>query len=147
MNIYTIGFSGKNAETFFGLLKLHQIQTLVDIRLNNRSQLAGFTKATDLPYFLQTICNISYQHLPELAPDAELLKDYQNKIVDWMGYQTRFTALLKARQADAIIKEQWRIWDKPVCLLCSEPTAEQCHRRLIAERIARLHKGTQIIHL
>jgi len=147
MKIYTIGFTGKNAETFFGLLKEHGVRTLVDIRLNNRSQLAGFTKAADLPYFLRAIGNIGYVYLPELAPDATLLKDYLEKNIDWDTYQIRFADLLKARKVNKLLRQKWSEWEQPICLLCSEPTPEQCHRRLVAERIAKLIKGTQVVHL
>jgi len=42
--LYTIGFTKKNARQFFETLKTAGVKRLVDIRLNNQSQLAGFTK-------------------------------------------------------------------------------------------------------
>ena len=69
MRLFTIGFTKKSAEGFFTNLSKAGVKRVIDIRLNNMSQLAGFTKRDDLRYFLRTICNIDYIHLPELAPN------------------------------------------------------------------------------
>ena len=147
MILYTIGFAGKNAETFFGLLMQNKIRTLVDIRLNNRSQLAGITKAADLPWFLTTIGQINYTYQPELAPDTDLLKDYHRKTLDWQDYTVRFASLLKTRHTDKLLRKLWFELDKPICLLCSEAEADHCHRKLVAEHISKLIRKIQIVNL
>ncbi len=147
MKIYTIGFSGKDAEAFFGTLEQSGIKTVLDIRLNNRSQLAGFTKASDLPFFLKRIANIAYVHFPNLAPSAEILASYRNKELNWEAYVQAFELLLQDRDIDKFIKREIKAVQQPFCLLCSEPTAAKCHRRLIAERIQSLFPKAEIIHL
>lgn len=147
MQIYTIGFSGKDAETFFTLLEHSGVKTVIDIRLNNRSQLAGFSKAGDLPFFLKRISDIAYVHYPILAPSGEILTAHRNKKVDWEGYQNAFDLLMQQRDTDKFLKKELKSITKPFCLLCSEPTADKCHRRLVAERIKALFPQAEIIHL
>ena len=143
MNIFTIGFSQKSAEEFFNLLTKNKIKKLVDIRLNNKSQLAGFANAKHLPYFLK-LHNIGYEYRPELAPSKELLNGYKNKEVSWEEYIKIYNQLLIDR--DILKNISVKDFDN-VVLLCSEPTAEQCHRRLMAEYIANNFKNTKIGHL
>ncbi len=128
--LYTIGFTGKSAEEFFSLLKKASIKILLDIRLNNVSQLAGFTKGRDLAYFVKEILNGQYFHITDLAPTKELLKKYQ---VDknWQSYEKEFLSLLEKRNVETKIKPE--LLNGPTVLLCSEKTAEKCHRRLTAE--------------
>lgn len=145
MRIYTIGFTQKPAERFFTLLQERQVGRLIDIRLNPRGQLAGFSKQEDLTYFLRRILDCDYSHIVELAPTAEILSEYR-KEHDWQRYERRFEALMEQRDVPqsldrAIFEEQ------ACCLLCSEATPEQCHRRLVAERLARHWPGTEIVHL
>ena len=147
MKVYTIGFAGKNAETFFTLLSQAGVKSLLDIRLNNRSQLAGFTKSTDLEFFLDRLCDIGYYYLPRLAPSPELLEAYRKKEVDWEGYISRFESLMQERDADALLKRELKGIPKPICLLCSESEASMCHRSLIAKRIAGLFPKVEVIHL
>lgn len=147
MKIFTIGFTGKNAEVFFGLLEEHKIKTLLDIRLNNRSQLAGFTKMNDLEFFLKRVSGIGYLHLPELAPSKEILDSYRAHELDWEGYEIAFAQLLQARKTDLFLKFVIPKVKIPFCLLCSESEANYCHRRLVAERIQRLYPKAEIIHL
>lgn len=128
--IYTIGFAGKSAEEFFLLLKKAGIKILLDIRLNNVSQLAGFTKGKDLAYFVRAILDGKYYHLTDLAPTKELLKKYQAD-EDWQSYEKEFLALLEKRNVEVKIKPE--LLKGPTVLLCSEKTAEKCHRRLTAE--------------
>lgn len=97
MKLFTIGFTQKSAEKFFGLLKEHKIELLVDIRLNNKSQLAGFTKGDDLGFFLQEICHCQYVHADEYAPTKEILDDYKKKKISWADYVEQYTALMKRR--------------------------------------------------
>ena len=129
MNIYSIGFTGKSAEIFFTLIKSQPIKTLVDVRLNNVSQLAGFTKKKDLQYFLRELCNIDYVHLLELAPTKEILDPYKKGNVAWEIYEDNFMNLMAKRNIERIDKEL--ITDG--CLLCSEHKPHHCHRRLVIE--------------
>jgi len=144
MNLYTIGFTKKNAKEFFETLKKNGVKNLVDIRLNNKSQLAGFTKQDDLEYFLNEICGIGYVHMPILAPSEDMLKRYQDESLSWEAYERDFKDLLKKRNAIKDIKQD--LIDG-ACLLCSEPTADQCHRRLVAEYIKNHFKNIVIVHL
>lgn len=147
MKLFTIGFTGKNAATFFGLLEKAKVKTLLDIRLNNRSQLAGFTKAGDLDYFLRQICGIGNIHCPALAPDQELLEAIRKKQISWDEYIPRFEALMDSRDADKLLLKLLNELPGPLCLLCSEPKAADCHRSLVANRILRLRPKIQVIHL
>lgn len=128
--LYTIGFTGKSAEEFFTLLKQAGIKILLDIRLNNVSQLAGFTKGKDLAYFVKEILDGQYYHMTDLAPTKELLKKYQAD-KDWKSYEKEFLSLLESRNVENKIKPD--LLKGPTVLLCSEKTAEKCHRRLTAE--------------
>lgn len=143
MNIFTIGFSQKNAEEFFTLLTDNSVKRLIDIRLNNKSQLAGFANAKHLPYFLK-LHNIDYEYKPELAPTKELLDGYKKKEISWLEYEKVYNKIL----ADRDILKNISINELSDCvLLCSEPTAEQCHRRLAAEYLAENSKNMKIKHL
>lgn len=130
INIYTIGFTKKDAKRFFELLKQARIERLIDIRVNNSSQLAGFAKGGDLKYFCKTILNCEYLHFVDLAPTKELLKSYSNKEITWNDYERVFNEILEARNVAA--KHDIAIFNNS-CLLCSEETPARCHRRLVAE--------------
>jgi len=143
-NLYTIGFSEKDAKTFFELLKLSKIQTLFDVRLNNVSQLTGYTKKSDIAYFLDKICNIKYMHLPILAPTKEILDGYKNKRISWKDYESKYVTLINERQIYNSLRD---IYFNNSCLLCSEKNAEQCHRRLAANIIKENFLIDNIIHL
>ncbi|MBI4764653.1 MAG: DUF488 domain-containing protein [Deltaproteobacteria bacterium] len=145
MEIYTIGFTKKSAAEFFEVLKRAGIKRLMDIRLNNQSQLAGFTKQDDLKYFLKEICGIEYVHEPRLAPSKEILEGYRDKKIAWEEYNKRFVCLLEERDVTAILKED--IFAIPTVLLCSEPKPDQCHRRLVAEYLRQHWNNVSIIHL
>jgi uncharacterized protein (DUF488 family) len=145
MQIYTIGFTRKSAERFFSLIEEHQITRLIDVRLNPRGQLAGFTKQADLAYFLRRIVGCDYRHLEKLAPTEEILADYR-KDHDWPRYEARFEALMDQRDVPETLARG--IFEERVCcLLCSEAMPDQCHRRLVAEHLARHWPGTEIVHL
>jgi len=146
MKIYTIGFTQKSAKDFFELLQSHRVHTLVDIRLNPGGQLAGFSKQGDLPYFLTKLAdNCQYVHELRLAPTKEILVNYRTD-GDWARYVRRFEALMDERHIPgAIDRSMFEHHD--CCLLCSEPTPEQCHRRLVAERMARAWPNVTVIHL
>ncbi|MDI9350065.1 MAG: DUF488 domain-containing protein [Candidatus Symbiobacter sp.] len=143
MKIFTIGFTKKNAEQFFTKLAASGATRLVDVRLNNVSQLAGFAKKTDLRYFCQAICRMEYLHLPELAPTADILTDYKKNQGDWEVYQNKFLTLMAQRKIEQIDR---KIIDGG-CLLCSEDTPHHCHRRLVAEYFAQKWGGVEVRHL
>ena len=145
MRLYTIGFTGKPASRFFELLSQNQVNRVVDTRLRPGGQLSGFAKGSDLAWFLQRLNNCGYVHLPELAPSPEILDDYR-KDHDWERYVPRFEALMDARNIPAAL-DQSSFEQTVSCLLCSEPTPEHCHRRLVAERLARSWPGVEVIHL
>lgn len=143
--LYTIGFTKKSAEEFFGALKKVKLATLIDIRLSNQSQLAGFTKGRDLPYFLREICGADYLHLPEWAPTQEILDAFKKKKgMTWETYEREFNSLLARR---AIEKRAAALDLDRACLLCSEPTPEHCHRRLVAEYLAERLPGLSVWHI
>lgn len=146
MKLYTIGFTQKRAEVFFGLLHQNGIQRLVDIRLNPGGQLSGFAKQEDLPYFLKHLVGgCQYVHMPELAPTKEILDDYRSGL-RWQEYELRFQALMDERLIPEIL-EQDDFFKQVPCLLCSEATADKCHRRLVAERLAVHWPDIEIAHL
>ena len=144
MRLYTIGFTKKSAEDFFELLSASGASRLVDIRLKNVSQIAGFAKRDDLKYLVGRLCGMDYVHLTELAPDAELLDDYRKKRIDWPTYESRFLPLLEERR---IGEPQLREVLDGGCLLCSEHTPERCHRRLVAEYLSQRWGDVEIVHL
>lgn len=129
MKIYSIGFTEKTAEKFFTLIKSQPIKTLVDVRLNNVSQLAGFAKKKDLEFFLRELCGVEYAHVPELAPTKEMLDPYKKGKVSWEIYEDNFLNLMAKRNIERIDKSL--ISDG--CLLCSEHKPHHCHRRLVIE--------------
>lgn len=156
MKLYTIGFTRKSAAEFFGLLRDSGAKRLIDVRLNNASQLARFAHGDDLPYLLQQLCRMKYLHAPDLAPTKQLLDGYRKGEVDWAVYEREFLALLDARRilAEGVQPTGGRRIGKRLqatladsCLLCSEHEPEHCHRRLVAEYFARHWGGVEIEHL
>lgn len=144
MKIFTIGFTKKNAEQFFSRLKQPGLQRVVDTRLNNVSQLAGFTKKEDLRFFLREIGRIDYVHLPLLAPTQAMLDAYKKNGGDWDTYEKQFLALMAERRIETFIDKNL-VAD--ACLLCSEPTPHHCHRRLVAEYLQGRWGDIDIQHL
>ncbi len=144
IKIYTIGFTKKNAEQFFGKLCSAGVKRLVDIRLNNSSQLAGFAKKDDLKYFLKKICNIEYVYVAQLAPTKEILDEYRKTKNSWPVYERRFIDLMTTRKVQETISQDVL---NNGCLLCSEDTPDQCHRRLVAEYLKSKWDNVEIIHL
>jgi uncharacterized protein (DUF488 family) len=130
MNIFTIGFTKKNAETFFSFIKNNKVQTLIDVRLNNISQLAGFAKRDDLTFFLKELCQVNYEHVPELAPTKEILNGYKKGDIAWKSYEDKFLNLMAKRNVEKIITKDLL---NDGCLLCSEHEPHFCHRRLVVE--------------
>lgn len=141
MNIYTIGFTKKSAETFFETISKSGVTRVLDTRLNNVSQLAGFAKKTDLIYFLEKICNVEYVHMTELAPTQDMLDEYKKLTHDWKRYEKKFVKLIEKRKIETLSKSLF----KDSCLLCSEEKPHQCHRRLVAEYL-KAHWGKVTIN-
>lgn len=142
MTIYTIGFTKKRAATFFGALRDARVASLLDVRLNNTSQLAGFTRRDDLAFFCDAILGVPYRHLTELAPEQAMLDAYR-AARDWVEYERVFVTLMRARR----IEDLPRAIFEDACLLCSEPEPAYCHRRLAAEYLHRAWTDVQIVHL
>ena len=144
MRIFTIGFTKKPAREFFDKLRQPGLKRLIDVRLNNVSQLAGFSKRDDLEFFSGAVLGIKYFHLTELAPTQQMLDEYKKNHGDWREYETRFLALLSERKVEHTV-------DRAIidggCLLCSEPTPEHCHRRLVAEYLQQRWPAVEIEHL
>jgi uncharacterized protein (DUF488 family) len=144
MKIFTIGFTKKSAETFFTKLKNAGVKRLVDVRLNNVSQLAGFAKKNDLRYFTREICGIEYLHMPQLAPTADILDAYKKHRGDWGIYERQFLDLMKARRIEDNMPAEMLDGG---CLLCSEEKPHQCHRRLVAEYLNERWGNVEIQHI
>jgi uncharacterized protein (DUF488 family) len=144
MKIFTIGFTKKSARKFFELLRASGTKRIVDVRLNNVSQLAGFAKKDDLAYFLKEICGIDYLHLPELAPTQEMLDDYRKKHKDWDKYERQFLDLMRERRIENKIPKE-AIAEG--CLLCSEDKPHHCHRRLVAQYLGEHWDDVDVRHL
>lgn len=143
--IYTIGFTKKSAEDFFESLRRSGARHLFDIRLRNTSQLAGFSKRDDLPYFLRHITDIEYHEVPALAPEDWFMKEYR-KTKDWAIFEHRYLELIRGRRVEHELAPT--LFEEGVILLCSEAEPEHCHRRLAAEYLAeRLLPGADIEHL
>lgn len=144
----TIGFAGKSAEEFFGLLQAARVVEVVDIRQHREGQLSGFAKHPDLAYFLNKVANIGYSHEVQLAPTPELLHAYRES-KDWSAYEIGFLSLMKARGIPE--KFESNAWPARVALLCSEPGPEKCHRRLVADLLAAHWRASgqdvEILHL
>jgi uncharacterized protein (DUF488 family) len=144
VTLFTIGFTKKNAEKFFGLLRGSGAKRLVDVRLNNVSQLAGFAKKDDLAYFVKEICGMDYVHVPELAPTQDILDEYKKNKGDWAVYEQKFLELMRQREIE---KKVPRNLVEDGCLLCSEDKPHHCHRRLVAEYLKDHWGDVEIKHL
>ena len=147
MTLYTIGFTKSTAEHFFKRLQEAGVQAVIDVRLRNTSQLAGFARMPDFQYFLEKLVGAEYIHDSYLAPTDEILTAYKKKQIGWAEYEERFDGLMAERNADAYLSANYSdAAQKTYCLLCSEDTPEYCHRRLIAERMSSL-MNFNIVHL
>ena len=144
MRLYTIGFTKKSAAQFFETLHTAGVARVVDVRLNNVSQLAGFAKKQDLAYFLDKICAAQYQHVPLLAPTQQMLDFYKKHGGEWDEYERKFLQLMKERRIETAWGQESRDAD---CLLCSEEKPDHCHRRVVAEYLAAHYDDIRIQHL
>lgn len=144
LRIYTIGFAGRSAESFFAALEAAGVREVVDIRLRPSGQLAGFARKQDLPFFLERLVpGCGYRHLPVLAPTADILQGYRRS-KDWLAYVRAFEQLMDDRKVPEVLRADE--FDGS-CLLCSEREAERCHRSLVARRMSNAWPGTRVIHL
>jgi uncharacterized protein (DUF488 family) len=144
VKLFTIGFTRKSAERFFALLRAADVRSVIDVRLNNRSQLAGFAKKGDLAYFLRVICGMDYVHQPALAPTPQMLDQYRKRQIDWPTYERQFLELMAERRVEEAIAPDTFAG---ACLLCSEDKPHQCHRRLVAEYLQQRWGGVDLVHL
>jgi uncharacterized protein (DUF488 family) len=144
MMLYTIGFTKKSAARFFDSLCAAGVQRIVDVRLNNVSQLAGFAKRDDLAYFLEKIGSIQYEHMQLLAPTQEMLDAYKKEKGDWGEYERRFLALMEARKIESVLRDEFRDGD---CFLCSEEKPDRCHRRLVIDYLVSHNFDIAVKHL
>jgi len=145
MKVFTIGFTKSSAESFFSRLKKAGVRKVIDVRLNNVSQLAGFAKRDDLRYFLRELCGADYEHMPFLAPTQEMLDAYKKQKGSWADYERQFLELLRRRRVEAAVHPD--SYDG-ACLLCSEDKPTHCHRRLVAEYLqSKWPHGVDTVHL
>lgn len=144
MKLFTIGFTRKTADRFFGLLGESGAKRIVDVRLNNVSQLAGFAKKNDLAYFLDAICGMDYVHVPDLAPTKDILDHFKKHKGDWATYEERFFSLMRERRIESNVPRELL---EDGCLLCSEDVPDQCHRRLIVEYLVPHWGEIEVTHL
>ncbi|AEV36649.1 protein containing DUF1130 [Pseudovibrio sp. FO-BEG1] len=144
-NLTTIGFTKTTAENFFGRLRDAGVKKVIDVRLNNTSQLAGFAESNDLSFFLEAIGGIGYEHQPLLAPDQDMFKAFKKEKGDWTIFKDRFMGLLSERKVESKFKAD--MFDD-ACLLCSENLPHECHRSLVADYLNSRWGGTlQVKHL
>jgi len=144
MKVFTIGFTKKSARQFFDMLRNSGAKRVVDVRLNNVSQLAGFAKRDDLAFFLKEVCGMNYVHAPDLAPTQEMLDEYKKLKGDWDTYAKRFVDLMEKRKIEERIPKEVVAEG---CLLCSEDKPHHCHRRLVAEYFKQHWGDLDISHL
>lgn len=154
IRVFTIGFTGKSAEEFFTIIKNAGVKRVVDVRLYPSTQLSGFARKKDLAFFLKNLCGVGYQHNPELAPRIEILKGYKDNKISWAEYEAEYIKLLDkrgiAKTPSPLAFDAWGEGLEKldgVCFLCAEPTAEKCHRRLLAEYLQDKLGSVEISHL
>ena len=145
MEVFTIGFTQTTAADFFGKLRRYGIRRLVDVRLNNVSQLAAFAKRDDLSFFLKELCGAEYLHEIRLAPTQEMLDAYKKQKGSWDVYASVFLDLMQQRRIEIELNPD--LFDVPTALLCSEPTADHCHRRLVVEYLQEKWSDVRPVHL
>ena len=145
MKLFTIGFTKSSAQHFFCCLKKSGATKIIDVRLDNISQLAGFAKRDDLRYFAKEICGMEYEHAEALAPTQDILDEYKKHHGDWDVYAKQFNELMALRHIELLDRDALA----GGCLLCSEDKPHHCHRRLVAEYLKGkwLDVEAEIIHL
>lgn len=145
MQILTMGFTKKTAKEFFDKIRRNEVEILIDVRLNNVSQLAGFTKGADLAFFLKEICGCGYSHELKFAPTKDILDRYKKKQISWKEYEVEYNNLIQSRKVIDLFKTKYYNYNK-VLFLCSEPEPEYCHRRLLAEYLQK-ELEIDVLHL
>jgi len=144
IRVFTVGYAGKSAQAFFELLQEAGVHRVIDVRLYNTSQLAGYIKRDDLAYFVRAIVGGDYIHLPQLAPTKQILNDFKQGVIDWGQYEAAFNELIAARRIETLVAcEQIA----NACFLCTEAKSIHCHRRLVVEYLAKHWPGIDIVHL
>jgi uncharacterized protein (DUF488 family) len=144
MKLCTIGFTGKSAEDFFSRLRSNKVKRILDVRLNNTGQLAGFSKRDDLKFFTKEILGAEYVHVPLLAPTQEMLDEYRKEKRGWDRYEKRFRELIEEREIEKKLDPELI---NGGCLLCSEDKPHQCHRRVVAEYLKEKWRNVEVMHL
>lgn len=145
IKIFTIGFTGSSAENFFGRLKRAGVKKIIDTRLWAGSQLSGFAKKNDLPYFLKELARVDYEYRQELAPSGDILKAYQDKRLSWQDYEAAYAQLIRHRNIARVLTPEEV---NGSCFLCACKTEHQCHRRLLAEYLKNEWQSqVEIVHL
>lgn len=144
IKLYTIGFTKKSAEVFFSEIRDAGVKIVIDVRLNNISQLAGFAKKNDLIFFLKELCDCKYLYIQDFTPTKEILDAYKKKEIDWHEYARRFLLLIEEREIETKVSIEQL---DNACLLCSEPASEHCHRRLVSEYLAEKLINVDVKHL
>jgi uncharacterized protein (DUF488 family) len=142
--LYTMGYTQKPAKKFFNLIDKYEIKRIIDIRLHNNTQLAGFTKQNNLKYFLKRLSDCDYCHIPLMAPSKDIFDDSKKNGLEWKEYASRFNKLINQRKIEQLINEDDI---DGACLLCCEPEATNCHRSLVAEYLQKYFGDIQIIHI
>jgi uncharacterized protein (DUF488 family) len=145
VEVFTIGFTKKSAAQFFGALRSAGIRRVLDVRLSNSSQLAGFTKRADLPFFLQELCGAQYLYEPMLVPTRAIRDQWLKHGGPWERYEREFRSLMAERHIEMELERS--LFEMPTVLLCAEPTPEHCHRRLVLEYLQERWGGIEIVHL
>lgn len=140
MKTYTIGFSGKTKEQFMDAINAAKVRRVIDIRLWRAARFVPWASGINLA----AVLGDRYLYMPELAPTKELLTGYKDGSIDWAGYEKVFNEILSARQVEKLFAPQ-NLDD--TCFLCSEKTADKCHRRLVAEYLIGHFPGIEIVHL
>ena len=144
--IFTIGFTKMTAEEFFTCLERNRVKRIVDVRLYNTSQLLAFSKYPDIEFFLRNLSGIDYVHDLQFAPSEKILESYKKKYITWEEYEEAFAALMATRDIDKYILKNYANAEN-YCLLCTEVSPENCHRRLVAEKIKEVLGDVEIVHL
>ncbi|ETA82004.1 DUF488 domain-containing protein [Youngiibacter fragilis] len=147
MRIFTIGSNRKSAETFFELLRNHDVRFLLDIRLRNTSQLAGFAKGDDLRYFTEELLGIGYRHDVRFAPDEGLFEDRKAKKLSMEQFGLKFRETLGERDMKQVLIDEYAGMMDGICLLCSEEDHRECHRSVVADYIAEIFEGSEVVNL
>ncbi len=144
MDLFTIGYAKKSAEKFFNIISSNDIEIVADVRLYNSTQSAGFCKSADLQYFLKKICGCNYIELKNLAPNSALFENYKNGSTSWNEYERIYNRFL---DSEANLDFFYAFKNKRICILCAESAPTYCHRRLIAEKVAKIYNDVNIKHL